>query len=100
MFNNSNSSNCSSTDGSSKSEQPILNNNKRVERNYCNANDKDTKANDGIDAVDVEISNENVKFLLDKNSSCELFTMDSLNRDNVSGNWWVTIRSNDSQSYL
>lgn len=80
MFNNSNASNCggAGSGGGSKLDQSNLNNNnKRIERN----------ADDDGAGADEEIPNENNKSLLDKNSNRETFTMDSLNRNSLSGTW-------------
>lgn len=88
MFNNSNASNGGGGGGGSKPDQSNLNNNnKRNEHNYRNAADKDENAVDNRVGVDEEIPNDNSKPLIDKNSNREIFTMDSLNRNSLSGTW-------------
>lgn len=103
MFNNSNTNNCGGGGGGSSginSDQSNFNNkNKRIERNYRDAIDGNRNADEDDIGVDEEIPKENKKLLLDKNSNRELFTMDSLNRNSLTGNWWVVI-SDGTQSYL
>lgn len=100
MFNNSNARSSSSggdknSGGISKLDQSKLNNNDRLIEGNC----RDAADENGVTDGGVEIPNENNKALLDKNSNRELFTMDSLNRNSLSGTWWV-VCSDDTQSYF
>lgn len=52
-----------------------------------NAADKGVNADENRVGPDEEIPNDNNKSLLDKNSNREIFTMDSLNRNSLSGTW-------------
>lgn len=95
MFSNNNASNCGGGDGGagSKFDQSNLNNNnKRIERNYGNAVVADD--DDAAGVPDEEIPSDSKK-LLDKNSNRGIFTMDSLNRNSLSGNWWVAMMTRD-----
>lgn len=96
MFNNSNARS-SSSDGVSKLDHSKVNNNNKLIEGDC----RDAADENGITDGDggEEIPNEKNKSLLDKNSNRELFTMDSLNRNSLSGTWWV-VCSDDTQSYF
>lgn len=93
MFNNSNASNGGGDgdggDGSKIDQSNLNNNNKRNEHNHRNATNKGVNADDNGVGADEEIPNDNHKSPLDKNSNREIFTMDSLNRNSLSGTWWV-----------
>lgn len=93
MFNNSKASNCGGGGGGSNVDTPFDPN--------SNSNNNHKRLENGSTDVGTaeEIPNETNKSSLDKNSNREIFTMDSLNRNSLSGNWWVAT-SDDTRSYF
>lgn len=90
MFNNGRPSNCGGGNGVESKFNPNPNPNSHLKR----------LENGRTDATPEEIPNENnISLSSDKNSNRELFTMDSLNRNSLSGNWWVTT-PDDTRSYF